>query len=186
MGYDVTYDKENKQYIVTGKKGRVNFKKATIGLWYYPLEAIENKAITLVETIKDRMAGYSKRQIEQATIAKNLYKTIGFPSMNDFKLVIKMNGIRNCPVTIEDIKICEDIYGPNIYALKGKSVRTKPKVVLNDYIEVPPEIKVRNQDVELCADILYIQGIPFLATISKHIKFLTIIPIASQQQSLVM
>ena len=64
MGYDVTYDKENKQYIVTGKKGHVNFNKATIGLWYYPLEAIENKSITLVETIKDWTAGYSERQIK--------------------------------------------------------------------------------------------------------------------------
>ena len=80
--------------------------------------------------------------------------------------------------------MCEDIYGPNIYVLKGKSVRTKPKVVLNDYIEVPPKIKIRNKDVELCADILYIQGIPFLATISKHIKFLTIIPIASRSKAL--
>ena len=93
MGYNVTYDKENKQYIVTGKKGLVRFKKAEIGLWYYPLEVIDNKGITLVETLKDQMAGYSKRQVERATIAKNLYETIGFPSINDFKLVIKMNGI---------------------------------------------------------------------------------------------
>ena len=80
--------------------------------------------------------------------------------------------------------MCEDIYGLNIYTLKGKSVRTKPKVVLNDYIKVPPKIKVQNQDVELCADIIYIQGIPFLATISKHIKFFTIIPIASCSKAL--
>jgi hypothetical protein len=37
-----------------------------------------------------------------------------------------MNLINNCPITIEDIKIAEDIYGPDIAVLKRKTVRKKP------------------------------------------------------------
>ena len=46
-----------------------------------------------------------------------------------------MNEIQKCPITIEDIDICEKIFGPDIYTLKVKTVHTKPKVVVNDYID---------------------------------------------------
>ena len=84
------------------------------------------------------------------------------------------------------MKNSQTIYG--IYlgtsTLKGKSVRTKPKVVVKDYIEVPRELKLRNEDVDLCADVMYIQQVPFLITISKRIKFITILPIASRSHKL--
>ena len=139
---------------------------------------------TLVETLEERKMGHTKRELERAEVAKNLYEMIMFPSMNDFKTVIKMNGIWKCPVTLDDVKRCEAIYGPNVYALKGKSVRSKPPVVLNDYVKVPPELKVKNEDVELCADIMYIQGIPFLVTVSKRLKFVTITHIAKRSKAL--
>ena len=33
---------------------------------------------------------------------------------------------------MEDIDICEKIFGPDIYTLKGKRVRTKPISAVND------------------------------------------------------
>ena len=141
------------------------------------LKPVQRAGVTLVETVEENKLGFSERQIARAEQAKRLYEMIGFPSMKDFKTIIQMNGIRNCPITIDDIKNCEKIFGASVPALKGKSVRTKPKVVVKDYIDVPKEIKMRNEDIELCADILYIQKVMFLATVSKHLKFLTIVPI---------
>ena len=82
-----------------------------------------------------------------------------FPSIQDLKTMIQMNAIKNCPVTIEDIKLCEKICGRSIPSLKGKTVRRPPKITVNDYIEIPRELKLRNQKIELCADLMYIQGI---------------------------
>ena len=61
---------------------------------------------------------------------------VGHPSIKYYKNIIKTNTI-NCPVTMEDIDICEKIFGPNICTLKGKTVHTKPKVVVNYYIDIP-------------------------------------------------
>ena len=44
----------------------------------------------------------------------------------------------------------------------------------NDYIEIPQELKDTHHKIELCSDIMYIQGQMFLIAISKKIKFITI------------
>ena len=70
---------------------------------------------------------------------------------------------------MEDIYICEKIFGTNIYTLKVNTVRTKIKAVVNDYIEITQELKDTHQNIEPCADIMYIQGQMFLVAISKKI-----------------
>ena len=46
--------------------------------------------------------------------ARDLYHAMDTPSMNDFKAILCMNTIYKNPVTTEDIKIAETIFGPNI------------------------------------------------------------------------
>ena len=100
---------------------------------------------------------------------------MGFSSMRDFETVIKMNAIKNCPVVTEDIEIMKAIYGDyNVYALKGKTVKQKAKRVVRDYINVPEELKLKYQNVELCVDLMYVQGVCFLVTVSKHLKLITV------------
>ena len=67
-----------------------------------------------------------------------------------------MNMIKNCPVTIEYIDIFGEIFGPDIYTLRYKTVRTKPKVVVNDYIGIKQESRDIYKLIELCANIMYI------------------------------
>ena len=143
------------------------------GLFYLPLEN-PKPAVSFVGSVKENKQGFSQCQVARADHAQRLYEMIGFPSMKGYKTILQMNAICNCPITVDDVKICEKIYEPNLSALKGKSVRTKPRVVVKDYIEVPKELKVRNSEVELCADIMYIQKEMFLVTILKHIKFMCI------------
>jgi hypothetical protein len=84
-----------------------------------------------------------------------------------------MNIIKNVPVTLEDIKLAEQIYGPDIGALKGKTTRAKPVPVVKDYIEIPNELITAHQDVVLCMDGMKINGVPFLTTISRNIMYRT-------------
>ena len=128
----------------------------------------------LMNTVEENKKLYTKRQVARAEIARKLYQVIGYPSLRDYKHIIQTHQIKNCPVTIEDINISEKIYGPDVYAIKGKTVRKKPKVVVNDYIEIPKELIKAHKGIILCADIMFIDQVPFLVTMSKYIRFITI------------
>ena len=55
----------------------------------------------------------------------------------------------NCPVTIEGVMRSETINGSSVQALKGKTIRTKPILVVSDYVAVPHAIFEENRNVTL-------------------------------------
>jgi hypothetical protein len=130
----------------------------------------------MVNTIKGNQEGFSQQQIHRAKLARELQATVGHPSTNDLKNIIKANLIANCPVTTSDIDRAEQIYGPSVPILKGKTVRRAPKAVMSDYIAVPPEIMSANKHIAVSGDIFFINRVPFFTTISNHIKFTTTMP----------
>ena len=68
----------------------------------------------------------------------------------------------------------EDIYGPSIPHLKVKTVRRKVQHVDPVKIKnVPKTILDKYKEVTICCDLMYINGIGFLITISRHIMFAT-------------
>ena len=75
----------------------------------------------------------------------------------------------------------EQIFRPDIGALKGKTVRRQPPRVEVDEVTLPPTIQQHYQDITLACDIMYINKIPFLMSISRHIRFGTAQYIKNQQ-----
>ncbi|KAL7503040.1 hypothetical protein ACHAXN_000885, partial [Cyclotella atomus] len=84
---------------------------------------------------------------------------------------VKTNQIPNCPITVQDIKTAEFIGSPDLGSLKGKQPRTKLPVVRAQSHSIPLGIMQKYQEVMLSVDIMKVCGIPFLNTISRHIKF---------------
>jgi len=78
----------------------------------------------------------------------------------------------NCPITKDDIICAEEILGPNLGSLKGKTARTKPsKVIIGKYNKLPADILEKHGDITLAVDIMYINEIPFMMTTSRAIHF---------------
>ena len=102
--------------------------------------------------------------------------------MEDFKRIVRTNGLKNCPITIKDISIAEKIFGDDVSTLKGKTTRKKPNIVVNEYIEVPEELMQAQRDAHLCVDIMYIPMQMFLVTVSKHIEYISIDPIKERSR----
>ena len=70
--------------------------------------------------------------------------------------------------------MAEDIYGPSIPHLKVKTVRRKIQHVEPDKITIVPRTILYNyREVTICCDLIHINGISFLNTISWHIMFAT-------------
>ena len=183
--YPVIYDsrKDNTFHVLLDNMTSVEFIQNKKGLYVYDSNKKKIPRFNLLQTVRENASLYTKRQFERAKEARKFYNIIGNPSLNDFKAIIKMNGIKNCPITLEDIDIAEKIFGKDIHILKGKAVRTKPIPVINDYVEIPKELKEIHKNIELCVDIMYIQGIMFLVTISRKIKFITIQSIETRKKS---
>lgn len=100
---------------------------------------------------------------------------LGRPSERVFKHMLNHGLIRNTDVTSADVQRATDIYGPDVGALKGKTVRTTPDPVrIPPDLPLPADIKARHRSIILCADVCHIDGMRFLTTVSRHLHFGTI------------
>ena len=91
--------------------------------------------------------------------------------------------ILNCPVTVEDVIRADKIYGRDILYLKGKTTRTHPTRLVTDYVKIPQSVPEKNKHVTLSIDIMYVNRIPFVTTISRNIKFTTVEAIQNRTKS---
>ena len=91
----------------------------------------------------NHMSKFSQRQISGATKVRNLLKSLMLPSVKDLKKIIQFNLIKNNPCTLEDVRVAELIWGPEIepHAVKGKGTRKKPIPQSQDIVSIPPEVK---------------------------------------------
>jgi hypothetical protein len=79
----------------------------------------------------------------------------------------------------------EDIFGPNLGSLKGKTVRRKNAHVPSLVADVPYQIIRAHRDVTLCFDIMFVNRIAFLVTVSRNIRFGTTERLASRNANVV-
>ena len=81
--------------------------------------------------------------------------------------------IANCPVTTTAITNARDIFGKDLASVRGKTVRWAPAPVVGDYVAVPRGVIDKNKSVTLAADVFFVDGIAFLLTVLRNIKFIT-------------
>jgi hypothetical protein len=120
-----------------------------------------------LNTVSDKKELYTKREQKAAIRARKTQNIMMFPSTRQYIDIADKQLLRNNPVERADIKAAEDIYGPNVGSLKGKTVTHKSIPVDGRLAGVPPAIKQRLQSIVISLDIMYINSIPFLVTISR-------------------
>ena len=94
----------------------------------------------LLSKLSTNKEGFTKRQIWDANREKRTY-SIGCPPLCNYKAHVNSNMLWNFPVTIEDINAVEQIYGPDVYGLKGKTVCKTSPVTKKHVIQILMEIK---------------------------------------------
>ena len=130
--------------------------------------------VSHVTTVRENELPFMPCQRQRAIKARELYENLGAPTIASLKTLLKYNLIKNCDVSVQDVEIAERIFGPDIAALKGKSVRQNPNQVLDDWIEIPEELREIYYDRVLCVDLMFMNGIPFLTAIDRTIRYRTV------------
>jgi hypothetical protein len=165
--------------------GVVGFKPIEKELHAFNLREIPEAAYLLVndtdpafaapvQTVRKNFEGFTKKQIKQATAACWLMGMIASPSERDFQGLVHLNLLKDCPITNADIIHTHKIFGPNLANIRGKTVCRKPEQVTMDYVDIPRVILDVHSRVTLVADVMFVNGVPFLVSASRNINLITI------------
>ena len=134
-----------------------------------------SQAWTLVSTVADRKAEYTKREYRDALLARKIQNIIMFPATREYSEITDHSLLPNCPINRVDIAAAEHIFGSNLGALKGKTVSRPGVPVTGRITGVPPAISDKFQHgVVLAIDIMFINKIPFFITTSMGLHFGTV------------
>lgn len=185
--YHVSYDSdEGNRFIVTKPNGQTfTFTQSETGLYYLDASSDGDNAlefnnddedVLLVNTVADNTSSYTVNQYSRAVEARNLQIKIGRPTTRQFIRIVEQRMLPNCPVTKYDILIAEDIFGPDIGSLQGKTTRRRPHRVQqqNTSSILPDPVFQQHRSVTVCMDVMYVNGQAMLVTISRGIKFGTV------------
>ena len=108
---------------------------------------------------------------------------IGFPSISEYKKIISNNILKEFPVTIYAINNAENIFGPDLYSIQGKTIRKNPKKVIVDFYELPEEIIKKYRNLILSTDIFFVNKMPMILTRDDKIKLLTVVFIEKRSKN---
>jgi hypothetical protein len=97
---------------------------------------------------------------------------IGNPSKGNYKGMVSRNMIKNCPITPADITNTRDMFGQDLHSVQGKTIRRTPAPAVADYVTVPCLLLEQNKRITMAADVLFVDRMAFLLTLSRNIKFM--------------
>ena len=96
---------------------------------------------------------------------------VGHPLDKDLIKILKASSLPNSPVTPRDVLIANKLFGLNIGTLKGKTTQCGPPIVDSPMPVDITSILEYYGEVTLCVDLMYVNKVPLLVTLSQSIKF---------------
>jgi hypothetical protein len=128
----------------------------------------------LINKVDDNKSKYSAADYRKAELARKLQIAMGRPSTRALIRMIEKKLLPNCPITKQDIAAAENIFGPDVGSLMGKTVRHAPHAMRVPQVSnLPVEVMARYREVTLCADIMFINNVPYLIMVSRNLRFST-------------
>ena len=185
--FKVTYDSTDRGGVfkVHTTAGVLEFSPTVKGLHALNLRECPEAAFLLVndadlkyhspvQTIRGNYEGFTKKQVQRATLARRLMGMIGAPTERDYQDMVRQNLLQDCPITPSDIANAHTIFGPDLVNIRGKTVRRKPSHVNTEIVEIPQQILFNQRNVTLSADVMFVNQVPFLVSSSRNINLTTI------------
>jgi hypothetical protein len=143
-------------------------------MYYIDINTNEDDHVVMAhQAVKGESAHFSAIDCRRAVKVRDLQEVLAYPSGIDLANAVEHNVIGNNPFTRRDIRIAKKIFGPDVPAMKGKTVKRKSKMPREDDVsDIPPNIIKEYSNVHLSIDVMHVNWIKFLISHSKHIGLL--------------
>ena len=172
--YRITYDSWLGYYIVHTDDGPVHFHKDEQGLPYINLDSSGKEAATmLVQTVRGNYEGYTKKEVMRAKEARRLQGMVGGPSNKEYAGLVSAQMVSDCDVVATDVTNAYKLFGKDLAAVRGNTTRRNPAPVVESHVTIPKNFVLNNKAITLAADVFFVDGIAFLMSVSRRIKFVT-------------
>ena len=127
------------------------------------------KASDILTTIASNEAQYPKRLVKAARRARDLQARLGFLSTGKLAELINSGNLTNESVSVQDIERADNILGPAVASLKGKTQKRQPTRLP---IENPRQV-VRGPLV-MHLDIIFVRAVPYLLSVTTPLGYIMI------------
>ena len=193
--YHISVDSAYQQFVVMKPCGKeFVFKESEGGLHYLDTICPEQgqghghkqQHVFTVNTVKDNRKNFTNNDYLRAVRARELQVTVGRPSDNDFIRILKESSLPNCQVTLRDVVIANKLFGPHVGALKGKTTCCDPPIVDSLVTVDITHILKYYGEVTLCIDLMYVNKVPLLVTLSRNVKFGTVEAVKDREEATLM
>ena len=180
--FRVTMDTEAEQGMLLYKDdGHImRFTPTRKGLYHDNLKSDDGGLWSFIMTVADKADQYTHQAIQRARAAWHFQNIIMRPGARQM-MDVTVSHLKGSPLTKSDIKAAEDIYGPNLGTLKGKTVARPNPHVPAGVDPVPTSIMSVHHSVTLAIDVMFINKVAFLITTSRNLKFGMVEAIAIHQ-----
>jgi hypothetical protein len=126
--YPIVYDQGRSYTVMMDSDLHIKFDKRPNGFYVceFSLYADALRArffptsLVAVATVQSLEADYSRREIKAASVARELQRALGWPSIADLITALRAGTVVDCPVTVEDVVCAEAIWGDGVAISKGK------------------------------------------------------------------
>ena len=160
----------------------MKFTPSHKGLYKCDMGNSDNSDWNLISTVAEQAQRYTKRAYKKAKAARKMQNIVMRPGHREL-MDVTIKHLNDCPVSRADILAAEDIFGSNVGSLKGKTPRKSTAHVHGSTDGVPHDIMRIHQRITLTVDIMFVNTIPFLVTMSRNMHFGTVEALPNRQTS---
>ena len=157
----------------------MKFTRMSSDLYVFDASSVDiptlQTAFSFLNTVEGNKKLFKARDVRKADEANAFNRRINHVAKDKFIRIVQHNWIRNCPLTVGDIRRSHQIYGPPLPPIKGRTRNvTAPRLDDIEIVQIPQALYDDLKYVILCLDFMYVNGIPVMHSISRRVDYRTV------------
>jgi hypothetical protein len=126
---------DNAFYVFNEDGTYIRFSRTANGMYCIDINKDEDDHVIMAhQTVEGESAQFSAIDCRRASKIRDLQEALACPSDVDLANAVEHNVIGNNPFTRRDVRIAKKLFGPDVHAMKGKTVKRKSKMPQEDNI----------------------------------------------------